>query len=197
MNKVWVYNNRVEVDNTNPSFNYWLNQDLPFIEIKAVISDGTKKWKEKFKVTNIMIAEKQVKQVIEFFNATRPHPDDLERKYISLYLESEELMKFKDDEGMSGWLNPEGEFFACGFGEHVVYASEMMERMEVDELAENNHVPMSHDSSSSYSHIGILGKLTEKQIEWFDLWFDKLSSEQKSGVKKAYEEQGIEMEYAW
>lgn len=79
-----VYNNKVNVDESNPSFNYWLGQELPYIKVKAIISDGEKKWKETFKVTSLELAEKQIREVITFFNNTRPHPNDLERTYISL-----------------------------------------------------------------------------------------------------------------
>lgn len=69
--------------------------------------------------------------------------------------------------------------------------------VEVVELVKNQHIPLSINQQSEYSYIGILGELTEKQINWLNLWFDKLSFPQKSGVKKAFENQGLQLDYHW
>lgn len=196
---VHVYRIPVEVSKDNPSFNFWLDQDLPFIKVKAVITDKERRWKEVFKVTSLERAEEQVLEVIQFFNDTRPFPDEKERHYVGLYLESEELMNVPDDNGMSGWLNPAGEFFACGFGEHSRYAKEIMRNHQArsKDAADNDHIPMSHYEQSSFSHMAILGKITIPQEEWLNLWFDKLSPVQKAVVKNAFEEQGLKLDYDW
>ena len=116
------------------------------------------------------------------------------------WLEDEEVSTYEDDEGMIGWLNPKGNFFPCQFGEHVLYANQLLQRIrkeDIDTLAENQHIPMSIDEKSNYEHIGILGDITPEQITWFNRFFDKLSRMQKSAIMSALEKQGKKLEFAW
>ena len=196
--QVTVYDQETTVNPKNPAFNYLTGFDNPYIEVKAVIKDSQKQWKETFKVTNMEAAEQEVREVIQFFNNTL-RPYEKEREFVSLWIEDEEVSRYKDKEGMCGWLNPEGEFFPCGFGEHNLYALNVLQKYEDDLsiIAQNQHIPMSVDEQSSFSHIGIFGEITEKQLAWFNRFFDKLSSKQKGTVVKMLEEQGRKLDFEW
>lgn len=200
------------VNPDNPSFSNFLRGRAKsrFIEVYAIVSDGTKQWREQFKVSSMKVAEEQVKEVLQFFNDTRrPEPPvEKERHFVSLYIEEPEVARYEDDYGMSGWLDPEGVFHPCGFGRHVEYVLELLNSDldapfksahsgEIMEFAENQHIPMSNTEQSSGAFISILGDLTPPQVEWFNLFFFKLSSVQKSAVTKAAKEQGIQLKYDW
>lgn len=196
--KILVYGKEATINPENPSFNYRTGLDLPFIEVKAVIKDNSKKWKETFKVTSLEKAEEQIKEVIQFFNDTLTG-SEREREFASLWFDDEEASQFKDGNGMSGWLNPEGEFFPCGFGEHNIYAMNTMQEYneDLEVFAENQHIPMSVNDQSSFSHIGILGQITEPQLKWFNRFFDKLSSNQKSILSRKCKEQDLQLDFDW
>lgn len=199
---VKVYGKTAEVNETNPNFNFHTNQNLPFINVEVLIGDedGSRIWKETIKATNLEEAERQGQELITFFNDTI-QKGEKRRGFFGFYQEDEEVAKYKDEEGVSGWLNPEGQFYPCGFGEHSRYAREVLEIMDIDvdseDVANDGHIPMSCNEQSTLSHIGILGDITESQLEWFNRFFYKLSSSQKSDLKKAVEKQGLKLKYNW
>lgn len=198
------------VNPSNPGFSsYFRGKRVKSVEVYGLITDGTKSWRESFKVSNKKAAAQQIAEVIQFFNETR-RPDDKEkeRTFVGLYEEDKEVARYPDDCGMSGWLDPEGVFHPCGFGEHVQYALEIFNneestsfrpcyKEEMDELALNQHIPMSTEDMSSNSFISILGKLTPSQVEWFNRFFYKLSSAQRTAVARAAKEQNIQLKYDW
>lgn len=200
---------RAMVNPKNPSFDSYTGERNRSIEVHAIISDGTKSWRESFKVSNKSVAEEQIREVIKFFNDTRlsDPPMEKERAYVGLYNEEEEVAQYEDDRGMSGWLDPEGVFHPCGFGEHVQYALDLYNRGqeqwkscstdEMESLLENQHISMSNGEQSNGGFISILGKLTLPQIEWFNRFFFKLSPTQRWTVVKVAREQGIELKYDW
>jgi len=194
-----VYGIKVEYSDQNPALSYLRRNYLPYIEVKALIRNEKQVFREKIKVSNLEVAEQQIKEVMDFYNQTLQH-GELEREFVELWLEDEEVSTYEDDEGMIGWLDPKGNFFPCQFGEHVLYANQLLQRIrkeDIDTLAENQHIPMSIDEKSNYEHIGILSDITPEQVDWFNRFFDKLSRMQKSAVMSALEKQGEKLEFAW
>jgi hypothetical protein len=210
--RVRTYHNMyAEVNSDNPCFNFHTGRNLPFIEVFAICGDN-REWREKFKVTSHELAESQIKEAIQFFNDTR-RPDEQgiekERKFICLYIEDEEVAWRTDNDGMSGWLDPEGIFHPCGFGEHTVYALNLINKEEekngwknantdeMEVLMENQHISMSVMEQSTGSFMSILGQLTPPQVEWFDRFFYKLAPTQRSTLSDKAKEQGIKLKYEW
>lgn len=196
---VTVYDKTIDVNINNPAFNYLTGVNKPYIEVKAVIRDEKKKWKETFKVSSEEKAAEQIQEVIQFFNDTL-QPRETPREFVSVWIEDEELSQYKDKEGMSGWLDPNGIFHPCEFGEHGIYAREKLQIFEQnvsDVLAQNQHIPMSVDERSHHSNIAIFGVITQEQLNWFNRFFDKLSFTQKSTVQNKTKEQGLSLEYEW
>lgn len=203
-----------KVNPDNPGFAHFFRRPSPpYVEVYAVVGDGVMTWREKFKVTSLDVAEEQIKEVIQFFNDTRrPEEKERERTFLHIYTEDEEVSIYEDDAGMSGWLDPDGVFHPCGFGEHVEYAmnivlKEHMEdasrplrngKEEVNNLIINQHIPMSVSNLSSGSFISILGRLTPPQVDWFNRFFFKLCPRtQRPVVVQAAREQGIKLKYDW
>ena len=119
--RVSIYGKTAEVNGDNPAFYGYSGKNERYIEVKGMISDGTKTWRENFKVTSLDVAQKQILEVIQFFNDTMHH-GERPRSFVEFYHEDKEVARYKDNEGMSGWLDPEGIFHPCGFGEHIIYA---------------------------------------------------------------------------
>lgn len=199
---VHVYGATAQVNPGNPNFDFHTRRSNPYIETFAIIGNEKGQWREKFKVSSMSVAEEQIKEVIKFYNDTITSPHDKPRHFVELYHEDEEVTMYKDDAGMSGWLDPDGVFHPCGFGEHVKYALEMEEKLldgnqAIDTVAANQHIAMSVSEQSSFSHIGILADLTSKQIEWFNRFFYKLSPAQRTELSNKAKEQGIQLKYMW
>lgn len=201
---------RAMVNPSNPAFDHYTGQKNRHIKVHAIITDGTKSWREQFKVSNKKLAAEQVKEVIQFFNDTRlPDPPmEKERSFVELYIEDKEVARYEDDCGMSGWLDPEGVFHPCGFGEHVKYALDLLNQDldapfkpaysdEMHELSENQHISMSNGEQSVGGFISILGQLTPPQVVWFNRFFFKLSPTQRRVLTSKAKEQGMELKYAW
>jgi hypothetical protein len=202
------------VNSDNPNFAHWFRRPVPtHIEVFAIVTDGVHTWREKFKASSLDVAEEQIKEVVQFFNNTiMPDENERERSFVCLYTDDEEAARYKDDIGMSGWLDPEGKFHPCGFGEHSEYAVRiMLEELERDEsaplrgakeqvgrLTKNQHIPMSVSHLSSGSYIAILGQLTQAQVDWFNRFFYKLCPiTQRPAVVRAAKEQGVKLKYDW
>jgi hypothetical protein len=198
------------VNPKNPGFNNYTKRNNKYIEVHAIISDGTKAWREKFKVSFLSKAEEQIKEVIQFFNDTRrlEPPIEKERFFVEMYIEDEEVARYEDDKGMSGWLDPDGVFHPCGFGQHVDYALEIINKDadfftpvhsdEMEDLAQNSHIPMSVVGQSTGSFVSILGQITPPQVDWFNRFFFKLCPRtQRQKVISAAEKQGIKLKYEW
>lgn len=110
---------------------------------------------------------------------------------------------------MSGWLDPDGIFHPCGFGDHVKYALELLNREEaqkgwtsastdeMEELMMNQHISMSNGEQSTGGFISILGNITSQQVDWFNRFFYKLSGSQKATLTRIAQEQGIKLKYDW
>ncbi|RPK19989.1 hypothetical protein [Paenibacillus xylanexedens] len=205
---VSVYGKRATVNKKNPSFNTWTGEENSYVLVQAICGDETGEWREQFKVTSLAVAEEQIREVIQFFNDTRVYPDkERERHFVSLYAEDEEVRRYRDDGGLSGWLDPNGTFHPCGFGEHVKYALDFAEKAgeefrvmgseDIEKLNANQHIPMSLNGQSASSFIGILADLTAPQIEWFNRFFFKLAPMQRSVVCKKAKEQGVKLKYQW
>jgi len=200
---------RAEVNPENPNFEGYTGIRKKNAERWAVVTNGVKTWRELFKIASDYSAEEQVKEVLQFFNDTRrPEMKEKERIFVGFYEEPEHVAKWADDEGMSGWLDPEGVFYPCAFGEHTSYAVQLFDREnrdvwtsgrdEMRNLTLNQHIPMSTWESSSQGYIAILGDLTEKQVDWFNQFFFKLCPRTQRGVvaDKA-QEQGIKLKFDW
>jgi hypothetical protein len=198
------------VDPDNPAFSgHFKGKPKKHTEVYAIISNGVTQWREKFKVSSLKVAEEQIKEVLQFFNDTRrpEHPMEKERSFVEFYQEDEEVSRHEDDYGMSGWLDPDGVFHPCGFGEHVKYALDLFNDEdnrwknvgsdEMEELATNQHIPLSNGEQSTGGFISILGQLTPPQVTWFNRFFYKLSSTQKTALSRAAKGQGIQLKYHW
>lgn len=91
--------------------------------------------------------------------------------------------------GLTGWLDPEGVFHPCGYGEHHLFAHKIMDggspSISYDRLRfERMYIPMgsSNRENGSYIFINIdKGKplVTDKQKKWLKENFDKLDRMQK------------------
>lgn len=193
-----VYGKYVEFNENLPAFNYITGRNLPFIEVKAVIK-GYQKYKEVFKVSSMETAEEEIKEIIDFFNASLTQ-GEREREFISLFIEDEEVAKYNDNEGMTGWLDPSGKFFPCEEGEHSLYAYEITNRMDQEgrkELEINQHIPMSKGDLDGKPYLFISGKLTPEQVVWLNRFFDKLCRCQKGTVKMEMEKQGFSLDFPY
>jgi hypothetical protein len=194
MEQVCVYGNRVSVNENNPSFNYWLNQDLPYIEVKAIITDGTRTWRENIKVSNIKMAENQCKEVIEFFNNTRPNKSDLCRKFLGIHTESKTIPEKQDNEGLCGWLTPKGEFIENDIGEHGRFVqqffNEPIKPKHYTEIYRKGFIRLADRLTED---VNINSKLTTEQITWIRKNIDLFSEGQKSILKREFKKQGLEL----
>lgn len=74
---------KVEVNESNPSFDYLTGEKNKFINVKAIIKNEKTQWEEDFKVGSEILAEQHVKEVIQFYNDTL-RPQELPREYIRL-----------------------------------------------------------------------------------------------------------------
>jgi hypothetical protein len=195
------------VNPDNPAFSGYFRRPTPkHLEVFAIIDNGSRSWREKFKVSSKKVSEEQIKEVIQFFNDTRRDKTlEKERTFVSLYHECEEVARYEDDQGMSGWLDPQGVFHPCGFGEHVKFALDILNKDEehyrgsdeVGELVSNQYIPMSVMHLSTNGFISILGELTPEQITWFDMFFFKLAPSQRSTLTREAKKQGIKLKYDW
>jgi hypothetical protein len=95
--------------------------------------------------------------------------------------------------GLTGWLDPEGIFHPCDYGEHSIFAQEVIDDYPYsayDRLRyEKFFIPMGSlwDESRSYVFINIDEKIiepiiTEEQRKWFVENFNKLDLGQKEMV---------------
>lgn len=110
--------------------------------------------------------------------------------------------------GLTGWLTPEGEFIPCDYGKHHEFANLFMQNAKyyaekaqasIDRsLLQHNdeflrrvksYIPMGVQpgGSSSYIHFHIdpaklEAVVTDEQVEWFRANFNLLTDEQKKQV---------------
>lgn len=195
------------VPKDNPSFNFQLKQDLPYITVPVIVSNGEACFKEDFKVSRLEDAERQAKEIIKFFNDTL-QPGEKPREFVELYKDiDDEMARYGDGEGVIGWLTPDGVFHNCGFGGHAEFAvlqiSEdkinlnfnVMDEME--ELTHSQYIPFSTWEQSTYGSAGIIDELTEKQVDWINKMFYKLDINQRSVVQEVAKKQGIKLKYWW
>jgi hypothetical protein len=93
-----------------------------------------------------------------------------------LSFHSEELHDpddYKDKQGVSGVLLPNGEFCYIPDKNHSRFA-----RALIDYYPKELHNNMVFLSNGSYSHLGVIKGLTKPQIEWFVKYKRKLNDEQ-------------------
>ena len=93
--------------------------------------------------------------------------------------------------GLTGWLDPEGEFHPCNYGEHNKFAEKIIDSYGAysrlrDELL---YIPMgaAFNEKESYVFINIDSEkaeplITQKQKEWFDKNFSRLAKGQQEMV---------------
>lgn len=120
------------------------------------------------------------------------------------------------NEGMTGWLSPEGQFHPCGYGEHYDLASELVqEHVNKEEVKEKRKetfentgrpitsergllelmtwIPMGvpkwgSQPSKDYLFINYKVGVTENQKKWFEENKDTLSVTQLQMVREALED---------
>ena len=100
------------------------------------------------------------------------------RKYYSYDFPS------SGEEGMNGWLTPEGEFYPCAYGEHDIFAKENADKVEGKDL----YIKMGskgNDFNYEFSHLAIIYDPTDKQVEWSNKNFDNLDKKQQEILKKS------------
>lgn len=73
-----------EVNEYNPSFNYLTGNNIPYIEVEARFGNEVREWKETINVSSLKNADKEIKEVIDFFNNTRSEYESI-RKYVGLW----------------------------------------------------------------------------------------------------------------
>lgn len=74
---------KIEVNENNPSFDYLTGEKNKFVNIKATIKNEKSQWEEDFKVGSEILAEQHIKEVIQFYNNTL-RPQDLPREYVKI-----------------------------------------------------------------------------------------------------------------
>lgn len=93
--------------------------------------------------------------------------------------------------GLTGWLDPEGVFHPCEYGEHRDYAMDIIDSFNAyDKLRyEEYYIPMGadYDEDRAYVFLNIDQEklepiITDKQRKWFDDNFDRLAKGQKEMV---------------
>ena len=198
MMNVNVYGKNVTINSDLPAFNYLTKEERPFVIVHAYIKSQKGFWKEAFKVSSAdpIVAKDEIQEIIQFFNDTI-RTGEAERTLDSLVKPDPEVDRFEDGQGLTGWLDPKGEFHACAFGCHSVYAMELEEREGSDALESNQHIPMSEFDQSGSQFISIMGEITDAQLEWFNRFYYKLSMSQRVVVEKKVKEQGKKLKYTW
>ncbi|MFE8701044.1 hypothetical protein ACFYKX_10535 [Cytobacillus sp. FJAT-54145] len=98
--------------------------------------------------------------------------------------------------GLSGWLDPEGQFHPCSYGRHHEFAQDEMERLanlgdypyeSVDQLRERSYIPMGGSSTGWYvflpiNHETYKPMVSKAQYAWFQTHWHELDAEQQEMV---------------
>lgn len=88
--------------------------------------------------------------------------------------------------GLIGWLDPEGVFHPCAWGEHHIFAEKYYDESNAENEQYVKLASHKWDVKKSYAFIPPAG-LTEVQKEWFSKHFTDLDEEQQSMVLDYYE----------
>lgn len=97
--------------------------------------------------------------------------------------EEKELLKHRFDRLQTGWMAPNGDFYPCGYMEHIHTADRIIEAMPDEEYGSD---PENVLKKKGWVEIHFLEYLRHK---WFFDFYGNLTPEQKRVIKAAFEEQ--------
>lgn len=120
-----MYNPFMDLPKGNPNFNYIYKDEYKVdlgkcVQVTAVeeMVDRGFKFSEQLWVTELDVAEKQVNEVIEYFNATLRHGES-PRRIIN-------IKDIKTFDSAYGIIDREGNYYPCEFGGHDVLSQKLV-----------------------------------------------------------------------
>lgn len=97
--------------------------------------------------------------------------------------EKERLKKQQFDQLQTGWMAPNGDFYPCGYMEHIHTADMIIESMPDEEYSSD---PENVLKKKGWVEIHML---TYLQHKWLFDFYGHLTPEQKQVIKSAFEKQ--------
>ncbi|MEH7502949.1 hypothetical protein V7152_13225 [Neobacillus drentensis] len=88
--------------------------------------------------------------------------------------------------GLNGWLDPNGIFYECKYGEHHVLASHL--QTTGDALQDKNWININstrHPTGVTEGIVGITAKPTTKQIKWINENMENFDTHQINDINIA------------